>query len=162
MTQNREYNMARAKYQVLVIPYRKNGNDISYCVFKRSDMGDCWQFIAGGGEDEDKTPLVSAQREASEEAGISSGNPFTQLETRCSIATECFKNARAIWGEDCLIIPEYCFAVEMQNNEEISISNEHSRFEWMDYSAAKERLKYDSNKVALWELDNKIRLGIIR
>ena len=30
--------MARAKYQVLVIPYKKSGNDIFYCIFKRSDM----------------------------------------------------------------------------------------------------------------------------
>lgn len=152
--------MARAPYQVLVIPYKKNGNNISYCVFKRSDMDDCWQFVAGGGEDEDKTPLASAKREAFEEAGISSQMRFTELDTKCSIATECFKNARKIWGEDCLVIPEYCFAVEM-HGEGIYISHEHGFFEWVDYSTAKERLKYDSNKVALWELDNKIRLGII-
>lgn len=152
--------MARAKYQVLVIPYRKVDDTIIYCIFKRSDMDDCWQFVAGGGEDEDKTPLISAQREAFEEAGISSQMRFTELETKCSIATECFKNARTIWGEDCFVIPEYCFAVEVQS-EDIYISNEHGCFEWVDYSTAKERLKYDSNKVALWELDNKIKLGII-
>lgn len=152
--------MARAKYQVLVIPYKKDGNDISYCIFKRSDMEECWQFVAGGGEDEDKTPLASAQREAFEEAGITSQTRFTELETKCSIATEYFKNARTIWGEDCLVIPEYCFAVELQS-EDVSISHEHGCFEWVDYSTAKERLKYDSNKVALWELDNKIRRGIL-
>ena len=152
--------MARAKYQVLVIPYKKSDNGILYCIFKRSDMNECWQFVAGGGEDEDKTPLISAQREAFEEAGISSCLHFTELETKCSIATECFKKARAIWGEYCLVIPEYCFAVEMKCGD-ISISQEHGCFEWVDYSTAKERLRYDSNKVALWELDNKIRLGII-
>lgn len=152
--------MARAKYQVLVIPYKKNDDGILYCIFKRSDMDECWQFVAGGGEDEDNTPLVSAQREAFEEAGISSRLHFTELDTKCSIATECFKNARAIWGESCLVIPEYCFAVEMKC-EDISISHEHGCFEWVDYSTAKERLRYDSNKVALWELDNKIRLNII-
>ena len=152
--------MARTKYQVLVIPYKKNDHDILYCIFKRSDMDECWQFIAGGGEDEDKTLLASAQREAFEEAGIPSAMHFLELETKCSIATECFQNARTIWGEDCLVIPEYCFAVEIQS-EEISLSHEHGCFEWVDYSTAKERLKYDSNKVALWELDNKIKLGII-
>ena len=152
--------MGRAKYQVLVIPYWKSDQDILYCVFKRSDMDECWQFIAGGGEDEDQTPLISAQREAFEEAGISSQMHFTELETKCSIATECFKNAQTIWGEDCLVIPEHCFAVEMQSKD-IFISNEHERFEWMDYSTARKILKYDSNKVALWELDNKIRLGVI-
>ena len=48
-----------------------------------------------------------------------------------------------------------------KNDEDISISREHGCFEWVDYSTAKERLRYDSNKVALWELDNKIKLGII-
>ena len=152
--------MARAKYQVLVIPYKIVMNEILYCVFKRSDMDNCWQFIAGGGEDEDKTPIVSAQREAFEEAGISSDMQFTELETKCSIATECFKNARTIWGEECLVIPEHCFAVKLQSDN-ISISHEHGCFEWVDYSTAKQRLKYDSNRVALWELDNKIKLGII-
>ena len=123
-------------------------------------MDDCWQFIAGGGEDEDRSTLISAQREAFEEAGISSQMRFTELETTCSISTECFRNARSVWGEACLVIPEHCFAVEMQS-EVISISCEHGCFEWVDYSTAKARLKYDSNKVALWELDNKIRLGII-
>ncbi len=152
--------MARAKYQVLVIPYKKINDNILYCIFKRNDMDDCWQFIAGGGEDEDKIPQVSAQREALEEAGISAKLLFTELETKCSIATECFKNARTIWGEECLVIPEYCFAVELQS-EDIYISHEHGCFEWVDYTTAKQRLKYDSNKVALWELDNKIKLGII-
>ena len=155
-----DMTMARAKYQVLVIPYKKVEEGILYCIFKRSDMNDCWQFIAGGGEDEDKTPLVSAQREAFEEARISSHLNFIELETKCSIATEYFKNYRTLWGEACLVIPEYCFAVEMQS-EDVSISHEHGGFEWVDYLTAKERLKYDSNKVALWELDNKIRLGII-
>ncbi len=152
--------MARAKYQVLVIPYKKTNDGILYCIFKRSDMDGCWQFIAGGGEVEDKNPLVSAQREAFEEAGISSRLHYTELDTKCSIATECFKNAQTIWGECCLVITEHCFAVEMKS-EDISISHEHVCFEWVDYSTAKERLKYDSNRVALWELDNRIRLGIM-
>lgn len=71
-----------------------------------------------------------------------------------------FKNACIIWGEECLVIPEHCFAVKM-HSKKINISDEHGCFEWVGYSTAKQRLKYDSNKVALWELDNKIKLGII-
>lgn len=40
--------MERAKYQVPVIPYRKTDAGILYGIFRRSDMADCWQFIAGG------------------------------------------------------------------------------------------------------------------
>ena len=49
--------MARAKYQVLVIPYKKDVDVTLYGVFKKSDMSDCWQFIAGGGEYENKIRL---------------------------------------------------------------------------------------------------------
>jgi len=153
--------MARAKYQVLVIPYRIVDHDIVYCVFKRKDMDDCWQFIAGGGEDEDQTPLVSAKREAWEEAGIPFDLHIAELETKCSISTDCFKKARLIWGETCLVIPEHCFAVRLPD-ERIALSHEHECFEWVDYNTARQRLRYDSNKVALWELDNKIKLGILR
>lgn len=151
--------MARAKYQVLVLPYKRQGGKLLYCIFKRSDM-DAWQFIAGGGEDEDASPLASAKREAYEEARIPSDGKYDMLETMCSISTECFQKSRRIWGETCLVIPEYCFAVEAADAD-IIISREHTRFEWADYQTALRRLKYDSNKTALWELDNKIRLGII-
>ena len=61
---------------------------------------------------------------------------------------------------DCLVIPEYSFAVEVVNDD-LHLSREHTMFEWVDYSAAMERLRYDSNKVALWELDNKLKLGML-
>jgi len=149
----------RAKYQVLVLPYRKEEDRFSYCIFQRSDT-DSWQFIAGGGELEDDTPLISAKREAFEEAHILPESNYTELETQSSISTEHFP-ARAIWGEDCLVIPEYTFAVEMINDN-IRLSDEHTGFEWVDYATAVERLQYDSNKVALWELDNKLRIGLIQ
>ena len=151
--------MARAKYQVLVLPYKRQADKIFYCIFKRSDM-DVWQFIAGGGEEEDDSSLMSAKREAYEEAHISYDEKYDVLETTCSISTECFKSARSVWGEKYLVIPEYCFAVET-GDIDIKITNEHTDFAWVDYQTAMQRLRYDSNKVALWELDNKIKLGII-
>lgn len=153
--------MARAKYQVLVIPYFRAVDNILYCIFRRSDREDCWQFVAGGGEEEDRTPLVSAKREALEEGNIPMTAHFTALETQCSISAEHFPAARAIWGEHCLVIPEYSFAVELKEPN-IALSHEHTTCEWVDYETAKQRLQYDSNKVALWELDNKIKLGLIR
>lgn len=152
-------DMARAQYQVLVLPYKKQDDKILYCIFKRSNM-DAWQFIAGGGEDEDDSPLVSAKREAYEEAHIPCDEKYNALETKCSISTECFKKARLVWGETCLVIPEYSFAVEIANAD-IKISDEHISFQWVDYQTAVQRLKFDSNRVALWELDNKIKLGMI-
>lgn len=150
--------MARAKYQVLVIPYTIQNNIINYAIFYRSDMK-VWQFIAGGGED-GETPLQSAKREAFEEAGIAYDKEYYPLETCCSISTECFKKYRSIWGEDCLVIPEYTFAVNVKSDA-IKISNEHTNYEWVDYDTANQKLRYDSNKVALWEADNKLKRGLL-
>jgi dATP pyrophosphohydrolase len=150
--------MPRAKYQVLVIPYCIAENNIKYAVFHRSDM-DTWQFIAGGGETEDGSVLSSAKREAFEEASIPTNSEYTKLDTQCSISTEYF-SARKIWGETCLVIPEYCFAVKIDDSH-IKISHEHTEYRWMNYDEAKNILKYDSNKVALWELDNKIKLHLL-
>ena len=147
----------RARYQVLVLPYRR-GDRQPYCIFKRSDTAR-WQFIAGGGEEEDASTFISAKREALEEANIPWEAAYTQLETVSSISTEHFP-ARLHWGEDCLVIPEYAFAVEAVDDV-ISLSDEHTAYEWVDYPTAVNRLEYDSNKVALWELDQKLKMGKI-
>ncbi len=148
----------RARYQVLVLPYRRAAEP-QYCIFKRSDLG-CWQFVSGGGETEDDSVLTSARRETFEEAGIRPDARFTALETTCSISTEHFA-ARTLWGDDCLVIPEHSFAVGLADGDEITISHEHTVFEWVDYATALARLRYDSNKVALWELHNKLKMGLI-
>ena len=151
--------MARAKYQVLIIPFKKINNKNLYCIFKRKDM-QIWQFISGGGEDEDISQLASAKREASEEGNILKTEKYFSLETLCSIPTMCFKNARSIWGKECLVIPEYSFAVEISTSS-IQLSSEHLEYKWVNYDTAIQKLRYDSNKTALWELDNKIKMGLI-
>ena len=54
------------------------------------------QFIAGGGEDEDETIIISAKREAYEEANIGMDCKYSVLDTQNSIPTYCFKEERKI------------------------------------------------------------------
>ena len=62
----------RVPFQILAIPYKfENGIPI-YCFFHRSDY-DQWQFIAGGGEDEE-IPMEAAKIEISEESCITTDN----------------------------------------------------------------------------------------
>lgn len=89
--------MARARYQVLVIPYCIEDRNVQFCLFRRSDMG-IWQFIAGGGE----------------------ADTFLQL------------------------------------------SHEHTEYKWLTYAEAQTVLRYDSNKTALWELNRRIALGMLK
>ena len=66
------------------MPYHIENGNVKYCIFKRNDMK-VWQFIAGGGEDEDETIIISAKREAYEEANIGMDCKYSVLDTQNSI-----------------------------------------------------------------------------
>jgi len=140
----------REGYQVLVIPFIHT-SELNVAIFQRSDDQN-WQFISGGGENNEK-PVQAAKRESFEEAGIESDNKFIKLDTVSSIPKENFsnhKNQKGIW-----IIPEYCFAVKLESRL-LRISSEHKLVKWASYDEAMLCLKYDSNKIALWELRQRI------
>ncbi|MCD1216844.1 NUDIX pyrophosphatase, partial [Vibrio cholerae] len=40
---------------------------------------------------------------------------------------------------------------------EPQLSNEHTNFRWCGFQEASELLKYDSNKIALWELEQRLK-----
>lgn len=139
--------MIRARYQVLVLPYKKQDDKILYCIFKESDK-DNWHFVAGIGKDEDASPLVSAKREAYEKAHIPFEAKYEESGTTYGISTEELSNDRFVL-EEC---PIYCFAVEMADTP-IEISNQNTIFEWVDFQTAIERLKNDSDRIALREIN---------
>lgn len=152
--------MGRAPFQVLVLPYKiSEKENICYAIFSRSDFDNCWQGIAGGGEGKE-TPIAAAKREAFEEAGITRSSKYTKLNSYSTlpVVNVCgFK-----WGPKVLVIPEYCFGVELKR-ETMQLSKEHSNFKWVNYSRALEMLKWDSNKNALWELNHRlVNKGTIR
>src|SRR5437588_2755888 len=145
--------MPRARFQVLIIPYRidADGQPL-YLLFKRSDL-DVWQGIAGGGE-ADEEPEQTARREALEEAGIPKDACLIRLDSMASIPAVHFAE-RYLWGDEIYVIPEFSFGVEIQNKE-VCLSGEHSTCEWLDYETARSRLACDSNRTALWELHSRL------
>jgi dihydroneopterin triphosphate diphosphatase len=144
--------MARAPFNVLVIPFRASGGSFQYAVLHRSD-GDVWQFIAGGGED-DETPAAAARREAAEEGGIDHAPHWLPLDAIASIPRSVFRHAT--WPDTVYVIPQYPFAVEVDGGD-LRLSREHDRHAWLDFDAAHERLRWDSNRVALWELRERLQ-----
>ncbi|CDD31573.1 MAG: NUDIX hydrolase [Acutalibacter sp.] len=143
----------RAPFQVLVIPYRWEGDSLRYCVFHRSDW-DQWQFVSGGGEDEE-TPQEAAKREAWEEACIQSSQ-WTALKSLCSIPAEAFsEECRRHWERGTYVVPEYAFGVACQ--EDITLSPEHTECVWLPYDEATKKLTWDSNRTALYELDCRMK-----
>ena len=141
----------RAPFQVLIIPFKFTATGLKFAIFKRSDI--CfWQFIAGGGED-NETPLQAAYREMKEETGVSA-KKLIPLDSITTIPRFLFNNTEH-WGSNIYAIPEHCFAVNV-NEEEIRLSSEHTEFQWVKYQDAFDLLKWDSNRNALWELNEKL------
>ncbi len=145
--------MARAPFQVLVYPYRRQPGQVEYAIFRRADKG-YWQSVAGGGEGAE-TPLQAARRELWEETGIQAGLPFLQLQTVEPIPVTEFKASPA-WGEDLYVIPQYCFGVEV-GPAQIRLSGEHVEFAWLGFAEAMHRIHHEGNRTALWELEMRLR-----
>ena len=149
----------RLAKQVLVLPFRIIDDNIQYCVFKRKDRK-IWQFVAGGAEDFDVDILDSAKRELFEETGILNNCLFYELEEYIKIPVVNISKD-FIFGDDVYFVEEFALAVNVLNND-ISLSLEHDEYSWVSYAEAYDILRYDSNKSALWELNEKIKRGIIK
>jgi len=138
----------RAPFQVLALPYRWSDSGLEFCIFHRR-RHDTWQFISGGGEN-DETPLETVKREVEEESGIIAES-FTALRSMCYIRSVIFpEEYRNNWPKDMYVIPEYAFGFECTS--EIKLSSEHREYRWVSYEEAMDLLKYDSNKTAMYEL----------
>jgi dihydroneopterin triphosphate diphosphatase len=145
--------VARAPFQVLVLPFRLTAEGPRYAVFRRADRADeCWQGIAGGGE-EGEAPIDAARREAWEEAGIGMESRFVALDSRATIPVAHVSGF--LWGPDVLVIPEWTFGVEVER-EDLVLSREHTEVRWLPYDEAHALLRWDSNRCALWELHHRL------
>ena len=138
----------RAPFQILALPYRMNGEEPLYCIFRRADF-DQWQFISGGGEDTE-TPMEAAIREILEEGSILVCE-ITALTSLAYIPSLVFPKRHLYgWPDDTFVVPEYAFAFAC--TDEIHLSHEHTEYAWLPYEAACEKLRWDSNRTALYEL----------
>ncbi len=66
---------------------------------------------------------------------------------------------RQYWDENIFVIPEYCFAVNINNNH-IELSLEHTEYFWGTYQEVFKKLYWESNKVALFELNSRIETNL--
>lgn len=144
--------MPRAPFQVLVVPFRRVGEQREFAVLRRRDM-DVWQVVAGGGED-DESPAQAAAREAHEELGLCRSVPLYPLQSTASIPARFFV-AHGSWPAGTYVVPEYSFAIDL-TEAEIKVSHEHTEAQWLDYQAAHEVLQFDSNRTALGELHERL------
>lgn len=161
--------MPRAPFQVAIYPFRRRDHgDWEYALFRRADEG-YWQPIAGGGED-DETPEEAARRESFEEAQLPPDCGYIALTTMTNVPIYHFK-AHDSWGEEIVVIPVHYFAVDVDGDastdaaagsRELILSHEHSECRWVSYEAGRELLRWDSDRTALWELDQRLRRKLLR
>jgi len=140
----------RKPTQILIFLYRKTKTTYEYCIFKRKKE-QFYQAISGGVEN-NETLIETVKRELKEEIGVET-NKIYKLSTISSIPKiDIIKEN--IWN-NVYVIKEYTFAIEI-NNEKIILSQEHEKYEWLNYEEAYKKLKYDSNKTSLWELNERL------
>ena len=146
----------RAPFQILADPYRFIKGELCFCVFRRADS-DIWQFIAGGGENNEK-PSDAALREIKEETGVTA-EKLTELKSVAFVPAEIVtENMRTHWDKNIFVIPEYSFAFEC--NADPTISHEHCEYKWLPYDVGRKLLKWDSNKVAMYEAMCRLNSGM--
>lgn len=138
----------REPYQILSIPYRIIDGTPLFCIFRRRDS-DYWQFIAGGVEN-GETTIEAAKRETIEESGVEP-KIIKQLTCVAYVPAEVIaESRRQHWDKNTFVIPEYSFAFECDS--EPTLSNEHTKYKWVTYDEGRKLLKWDSNKVAMYEI----------
>lgn len=138
----------REPYQILSIPYCIVDGTPLFCIFRRADSS-YWQFIAGGGEN-GETPIEAAKRETIEEMGVEPKN-IKQLTCIAYVPAEVVaESRRQHWDKNTYVIPEYSFAFECDSDPTLSL--EHIEYKWLTYDEARKLLKWDSNKVAMYEI----------
>lgn len=141
----------RKPKQVLVFLYRYRNKNIEYCIFYRKKQY-FYQGLSGGVEDNEEL-ADTVKREVYEETGIKVNN-IIKLDTISSIPG-INVNKSFNYKNNIYVVYEYAFAVNI-NNEDIKLSNEHQEYRWVNYEEAINLLKYDSNKTALFELNERL------
>ncbi len=139
------------EFQVLVFPFRKcDKESYEYAIFRRIRSG-LWQAISGGGKTGESF-IEAAKREAWEETGIPQSAEYFSLQTVNSVPVYFFSEQTP---EGRYVIEEHWYAVDCSDME-ITLSPEHSEYRWVNYETALKMLKWDSNKTALWELNQRL------
>lgn len=93
--------------------------------------------LAGGAVDEGEDFVAAAVRETVEEAGIEV-NP-ADLHLSFSMAADTER------GNVCWLF----FVCQLNNKPTVSLSHEHSKYQWLPFSEAVEHINYERQQIAL-------------
>jgi len=125
--------------KVCVFIFKRTMRGYEFLLLKRPEkLGNIWQPVTGHIEKDEK-PLESAKREVLEETGIKEITRIIDPEFAYEFSSKAKKDYK-----------EYVFGFEVpQTIEEISISNEHVNYSWLNADTSKQMLYWTNNKLAL-------------
>jgi len=103
----------------------------------------------------EKTPEESARREI-ERMGIISILNIIVPKSMCCVPVERFPNRQLYnWADNMYLVSKHLFGFAC--TKELVLSHEYTKFVWLGYEEAREKLQWDSNKTALYELNCKLQ-----
>ena len=147
----------RQPIQILVLPFRLDARgQIEVAVLRRAEPP-MWQFVSGGVE-EGESLEEAAARELFEELGIRDV-PLMKLDAHACVPAAALGGHRVQWPEDLFVVPERCFAVALPAGAALRLSAEHDEARWVSPAQATGLLTWDSNRVALQELCERLDRG---
>ena len=120
------------------VVYTKPNQKIEYLLIKRNKKdGAFWQSVTGTLE-EGETLKNCLIREIKEELGITNIKNISNIKQIIQ------------WPkENNFIITEYVFIVEINKNQKITLSKEHTNYKWCNFKEAYQTLEKENNKNTL-------------
>jgi len=127
-------------------------NDLQVLIMERADKAGYWQSVTGSLE-VGETPKQAAQREVLEETGLDA-NQFDLQDWQCSNTYEIYPHWRHRYAPGVVENVEHLFGLALPQALPITLApDEHTRYEWVDWREA-------ANRVFSWtNIDALKRLG---
>lgn len=133
--------------QIEGVVFYQDGDKTKYLALKRNkEKGGYWQPLTGGiHTDEDISDALV--RELNEELGLKESQ-FTIIDPKHSFSFTL---------QSGKTLQEYVFGIEIQPDQEIRLSDEHTEYRWLPFAEARQLYEWDSNKKAIDKIDELIK-----
>jgi dihydroneopterin triphosphate diphosphatase len=133
--------------------------DLQVLIMERADKPDFWQSVTGSIEN-NETPYEAAIREVNEETGLNALE-YDFQDWQASNVYEIYPHWRHRYAPGVIENREHLFGLCLPKPLSVTLApNEHTRFEWVDWREAAQRVFSWTNVDALIRLGQKHHLTL--
>lgn len=83
---------------------------------------------------------------------------WVTLDARGSVPAKVFPDWPR-WGPQTFVVHKHSFGVDVSDSDHVTLSTEHTEWRWLDLESATNLTRYDSDRTALWELNERLALA---